>query len=83
MEGKRLKIDGGTKARFADMKVGIRGGNCAGMSISCYVIYHLGTICQGKSGFHLGILKRQHPSQRAETVARLKSTLKVCHPHLS
>jgi len=28
MEGKALKIDGGTKARCSDMKGGIRGGNC-------------------------------------------------------
>jgi hypothetical protein len=28
MEGKALKIDGGTKAWFADPKVGIMSGNC-------------------------------------------------------
>ena len=28
MQGKKLKIDGGTKARFADLKVGIMSGNC-------------------------------------------------------
>ena len=27
MEGKALKIDSGAKARFADMKAGIKGGN--------------------------------------------------------
>jgi hypothetical protein len=28
MQGKKLKIDGGMKMRFADLKDGIRGRNC-------------------------------------------------------